>query len=111
MAPLVGPPVRDFHAMAYDSRSDRVILFGGWGGYGNPRPLGDTWAYDFSTNTWTQMFPAVGPPARMYFAMTYDNQSDRVILFGGGGPSFHFYHPPASHLKTNTGTDNTPAAL
>src|SRR3989441_1515414 len=110
MAPLVGPPVRDFHAMAYDSRSERVILFGGWGGYGNPRPLGDTWAYDFSTNTWTQMFPAVGPPARMYFAMTYDNQSDRVILFGGGDLSSNFNDTWAYDFNTNTWTDMTPVS-
>ncbi len=39
--------------MAYDSRNDRVILFGGDGSGG--ALLSDTWAYSYATNAcpWT----------------------------------------------------------
>jgi len=95
MTPVVSPPVRYFDAMAYDSGSDRVILFGGYGGnsafIGFPVPLNDTWAYDFETNNWTDMTPVVSPPVRYAHAMAYDSRSDHVIMSGGAsyGGSFN----------------------
>ncbi|MFC2031470.1 kelch repeat-containing protein [Chloroflexota bacterium] len=55
--------------LAYDSQSDRTILFGG-----NPHGslLNDTWAYDYETNTWTEMSPDVSPSRRDGHAMAYD---------------------------------------
>jgi len=67
--------------MAYDVQSDRIILFGG--NAPGLRPLNDTWAYDHDTNTWTNMSPEVAPSPRGGFGMAYDNQSNRVVLFGG----------------------------
>lgn len=86
MNPLNGPGARSRLAMVYDSESDKVILFGGniW-----DTDLGDlvfyceTWAYDSGTNTWTNMTPIDSPEPRIYHAMVYDAQSDKVILFGG----------------------------
>jgi hypothetical protein len=77
MSPTTHPPGLGFCAMAYDSESDRVILFGG---YPNG---GGTWAYDCDTNTWTQMSPPWSPSARYGCAMAYDSESDRIILYGG----------------------------
>ena len=87
-----GPPGRSLHAMAYDSQSDRVVLYGGDGPDG---PTDETWTYDVDTNTWTEMNPAVRPPALLYHAMTYDAQSDRTILFGG------VYYPYQSQVISN----------
>ncbi len=75
------PSARADHAMAYDAESDRVILFGGL--IVNRQPASDTWAYDFNTNSWTDMNPISSPTARLGDGMAYDAQSDRVILFGG----------------------------
>src|SRR6476620_746277 len=36
-----------------------------------------------SALTWTQLTPAVSPPARSYLAMTYDEASGKVLVFGG----------------------------
>ncbi|MHA2031768.1 MAG: Kelch repeat-containing protein [Candidatus Kariarchaeaceae archaeon] len=66
-------------ALAYDSKHDVVILFGGVEG-GLYR---DTWAYDYNTNIWTNMTPDTSPPARDAHEMVYDSQSDRIIMFGG----------------------------
>ncbi len=68
--------------MAYDAQSDRIILFGGWNLTDQTFPR-DTWAYDYNTNTWRKMSPAVSPPGRNYHRMIYDPGTDRVILFGG----------------------------
>ena len=80
--PAKAPSPRSNHAMAYDSHSDRVILFGGC--FVTRCPSDETWAYDFNTNTWTKMSPVVRPNGRYEHAMAYDSQSDRTILFGGG---------------------------
>lgn len=77
-----GPGDHLGYRMAYDSESDRCILFGGMG-YPSLSLFNDTWAYDFNSDTWTEMQPSTSPSARNYHAMAYDTQADRVILFGG----------------------------
>lgn len=73
--------------LAYDSESDRMILFGGLnaGGWNvlDWFYCDDTWAYDYNSDTWTEMKPAVSPPGRNYQAMTYDSKVDRVLTWGG----------------------------
>lgn len=82
--PPQNPPKRWVAAATYDSFSDRVVLFGGIQGLvPNPPPLGDSWAYDQNTNTWTEMNPSVRPAARCCHAMAYDSKADRIVLFGG----------------------------
>ena len=80
----LAPSARTAAAMAYDSRAERVILFGGNISSGL---ASDTWAFDFGTNTWTNMSPTPGPPARDLAAMVYDSAADRILLFGGLGPA------------------------
>ncbi|MFW9767874.1 MAG: kelch repeat-containing protein [Candidatus Thorarchaeota archaeon] len=80
-SPSVAPPARAFAQMAYDSKSDRVILYSG--AVDVDEHLNDTWSYDYNTNTWTNLHPPVMPPLRRYGAMAYDVESDRIILFGG----------------------------
>ncbi len=83
MSPSASPTGRYGHAMAYDSQSDRIVLFGGYTGAFNA----ETWAYNLNANTWTNLNPATHPTARMYHAMAYDAESDRIVLFGGNGGS------------------------
>lgn len=80
MQPKTKPPGRTFYAIAYDTKADRIILFGGSSDSGR---LDDTWTYDFNHDVWTQMKPRTSPAARDYSAMTYDPVGDRVLLFGG----------------------------
>jgi N-acetylneuraminic acid mutarotase len=80
------PAARETHSMVYDEASGLMILFGGIllnvdGGY---RPYDDTWAYDPSANTWTNLRPAGDlPTARGGPAMVYVPATGKTILFGG----------------------------
>lgn len=69
-------------AMAYDVESDRVILFGGFD-FDSYKMYQVTWAYDFNTDSWTEMKSEASPPGQSFHAMTYDTDSDRILLFGG----------------------------
>ncbi len=80
MNPTSSPSGRSFPGLAYDSRADRVVLFGGV----FMAPLDDTWTYDLATDTWTNVTPAVSPPAPWGATMVYDARWDRVVLFGAG---------------------------
>lgn len=79
MAP--GPEHHLGGSLAYDAESDRIILFGGYRVV-TDTAFDDTWAYDFNSNTWTEMKPSASPPAWNYDPIAYDAESDRVILFG-----------------------------
>ena len=72
MTPEVKPPAYTDTAMAYDSESDRIILFTGQ----------STWSYNYNSNEWQKQNPARSPIAILGFRMSYDLESDRVILFG-----------------------------
>jgi len=110
LAPTQMPPPRLCGTMVYDSESDVCILFGGIPDGGSF--IGDTWAFDYNTNNWTNMNPLVSPSSRVA-GMAYDIESDRVILFGGGG---YDNWPIEMHTDTwvydynsNTWTEMTPA--
>src|SRR5437879_13787137 len=103
MNPATKPSARWGHSLAYDSQSDRVILFGG----ATP-VIDDTWAYDFNTNTWTNMNPGTKPSARLGHSIAYDSQSDRVILFGGADSGGSIDDTWAYDLNTNPWTNMTP---
>lgn len=81
LTPVSSPPARSFHAIAYDTESDRIVIFGGRGN--SSTTLGDTWSYDYNTNRWTGMRPPFAPPPRFDAAATYDKRLDRIVLFGG----------------------------
>lgn len=71
--------------MVYDSESDRIILFGGWD-VQLKRGFQETWAYDYNSDTWTEMKPAVSPAGHgSHNFMVYDSKADRVILWSEDG--------------------------
>jgi len=88
MKPSTSPPARDNPVMAYDTRADRVILWGGDNGWGESSTVKkdeSVWSYDYNTNTWEEIKPGKGlwPDGRELAAMAYDAKSDRMIMSGG----------------------------
>jgi galactose oxidase-like protein len=81
------PGPRYGQAIAYDSRSDRVVLFGGIGpdleNSGGDSVLGDTWIFDPGAGAWEQAGAPVAPGPRVFSDMVYDPQTDLIYLFGG----------------------------
>ncbi|HRY29255.1 MAG TPA: kelch repeat-containing protein [Elusimicrobiota bacterium] len=79
--PAGGPAARYGHGLVW--AGDKFLLFGGLdasGGY-----LNDTWMYDVVQDTWTFVASPDAPEARAFFAMAYDADQDKVVLFGGEG--------------------------
>jgi len=79
------PLPREWAGVAYDSRRDRVMVFGGFvlaGGSGNV--VADLAEWDPASGAW-QSCPATGvaPSARTYAAFAYDSKRDVLVMFGG----------------------------
>ncbi len=110
LGPAPAPPRRLAHAMAYDSRSDHVVLFGG-SRYEPPSqtPTNDTWLYNVTAIAWTNVTPSQSPPARDLHSMAYDSQSDQIVLFGGRNFTTTFSDTWTYNLTSNTWTNKTPA--
>ncbi|MFH2008289.1 MAG: kelch repeat-containing protein [bacterium] len=72
---------RQYHAIAYDSARDVVVLFGGQNL--TLDQLNDTWEYDGTL--WRRVNTPNSPGPRMNHAMAYDSQRQRVVLYGGMG--------------------------
>jgi hypothetical protein len=71
-----GLGARAHHAMVYDSRRRRVVLFGGTRGEGG----GDTWEWDGTR--WLRV-STTGPGVRSGLRMAYDAARGVTVLFGG----------------------------
>ncbi|NHJ21949.1 MAG: hypothetical protein EAX91_13465 [Candidatus Lokiarchaeota archaeon] len=100
--PVSSPSARRAMSMAYDSESDRIVLFGGQSGVSVEVYYNETWVGNPGSNTWQKMSPVLAPPARMNHGMAYDSESDRMILFGGYSGSIFFNDTWAYDYNTNT---------
>lgn len=81
LAPRTCPSPRSDHAMAYDTASGDVILFGGNFAWGHSN---DVWRYNSSSNTWSPLGPSSPmPSARQGHSMVYDTRNGLMVLFGG----------------------------
>ncbi len=72
-----GPSARRQHAMSYDARRQRVVMFGGTG----TTSLGDTWEWD--GGAWTRVLAGSPVGERTNARLAYDPIAERVLLFGG----------------------------
>ncbi len=64
--------------LAYDVTNARTLLFGGNG-------TNELWS--FAAGTWTQLTPAVLPPARLRANLATDPATGQIVLYGGIGNS------------------------
>ena len=78
--PANPPAARHDTALAYDDFNGIFVLFGGMSG---TTQVNDTWTYNVSTNTWTQMQPQQSPPAGSGYVIAYDSSQHVSVLYGG----------------------------
>jgi hypothetical protein len=88
VTPPVSPPSRERHAMAYDSANGIVLMFAGQRCFGtqclNAERLNDLWAYDYATNTWSNITPAdTNPTPRYLSTMIYDPIAGAAVVWTG----------------------------
>ncbi len=91
------PSARLGHAMAYDPASDRIILFGGFffnftAGVSSI-PLNDTWAFDVTTDVWTQLNSANGPPPSHGGLLVHDPTSGLLVHLDDAGTGTWTFDP------------------
>jgi len=112
------PPGRLDAALSYAANVHKVVLFGGLGLSGHGIcPRNDTWLFDPVQRTWTNVTPPQSPSARRAHAMVYDNNTHRIVLFGGHAFNCGFRIPEATGPRladtwlydpiTNTWTNRT----
>ena len=101
-----GPSARGGHAMVYEPATGKVLLFGGKDDSG---VLNDTWTFDVATTTWTRLEPANGSPTARYgHAMTVEDTTGKVLVFGGWDSKKYFdstwVYDPAANSWTSLDT-------
>ena len=84
----LAPHARGRAAVAWNATTNRLVVFGGDNRASGPLPantiLNDTWEYDPSTNTWTDVTPVSGSPSpRRWAGMAWDPITGGMLLFGG----------------------------
>ncbi len=85
VVPAASPTAYAAQAIAYDTGSGQAVLFGGAAtGAG---PTNETWVYNVTAETWSQMNPATSPSPRERSRLVYVPSSQRMVLFGGYTPS------------------------
>ncbi|OIP33490.1 MAG: hypothetical protein AUK47_18940 [Deltaproteobacteria bacterium CG2_30_63_29] len=85
--------VRLWHATAFDTVANRLLLYGGVDGNGTPH--GELWALDFTVGGKDGMWKRLetlpdgplSPGARSGHTMVIDDQNTRAIVFGGVWPN------------------------
>lgn len=79
--PVTKPSARYFSPVVYDSKNNRVTMFGGQGLIGFNA---EVWVFDLWTNKWTHLAPGGTPPSqRGNSAAIYDGANDRMVIFAG----------------------------
>ena len=109
------PLRRCLHHAVYDAAGDQMFLYGGCSSGFGPCPQGDLWAFDLSSNTWSQRTAPALPPARERYGMAFDAGRRRLILFAGGGATgllndVWTYDPAANRWTAESPTGFAPAA-
>jgi len=84
-AAFASPGARYEARMVYDTKTQRILMFGGITGFDAgtklQHDLGDTWEWNGAK--WVQRFTPNAPSARSSYMMVYDTNRQHTLLFGG----------------------------
>lgn len=78
------PLKRCLHELSYDAKRQQLLLFGGCSSGFGPCPQGDLWAFDLTSQTWSELTPIGNAPTpRSNPSMQLDSSAGVLWLFGG----------------------------
>jgi hypothetical protein len=80
--PPTSPSPRQGAKMVYDALNGRLVLFGG---VDLNTFFQQTWVWNLSARTWSQLAPTNSPSGRTFHGMVYNTFNSRVTVFGGIG--------------------------
>jgi hypothetical protein len=115
VTPANSPGTRTGSPLTYDIKADRMVIFSGWADlHSGGSRYNDTWTYDYDTDSWTNMSPAVMPEGRGAHSMAYSESDDLLVMFGGvtGYQQSHDDFRADTwtyNLNTNTWTNMSPS--
>jgi hypothetical protein len=77
-------------SMVYDDNNNVMLLFGG--SDDTDAALAETWTYNTTNDSWTQLTPTTSPPARTYAQMAYTGTgtNTEIYLFGGNDGTTYY---------------------
>jgi len=81
--PAHSPGPRAQAAIAYDTKRNRAVLFGGVATWKSKDTVYDSSTWEWDGADWHKIETVVAPPARYQHAMAYDETRGTVILYGG----------------------------
>ncbi|MFW9992305.1 MAG: Kelch repeat-containing protein [Candidatus Odinarchaeota archaeon] len=80
--PETKPATRYGHKMIYNNQSKEGILFGGRMVPGVDAN-NDLWVYNYSNNSWIELYQESKPEKRYWHDMVYDSDNNEIVVFGG----------------------------
>jgi len=87
LLPTHRPGPRSMSAVAYDTKRNRAVLFGGITGWNGKEWVYDTSTWEWDGKDWQEIKTSVAPAGRILHAMAYDQKLGKVILYGGQNAS------------------------
>ncbi len=78
----IAPPARDYPVLGEDLMAHLILVSSG---YGNRTILNDLWGLNLTTDSWSDLTPALSPPPRFAATGGYDPENDVFVLVGGAG--------------------------
>lgn len=72
-----------YSAVAYDTKRQRAVLFGGVSQWRSNGTVYEISTWEWNGKDWHEMTPLISPPGRIQHAMVYDEARGEIILFGG----------------------------
>lgn len=106
------PQARCLHDWLLDAEGTTAYLFGGCSSGVGPCPRGDLWAFDLSTQTWSEVSDGTKPSDRSNVRMTQSPTDGRVVLIGGVDTSARSdvwtFDPQTSAWTSHAATGETP---
>jgi|HubBroStandDraft_1064217.scaffolds.fasta_scaffold31246_2 hypothetical protein len=107
------PSPRVGHSAVYNASMNKMIVFGGAGGYASPC-YNDLWVLsnangDGGTPTWNNLSPNGTPPAaRFEHTAVYNATTDTMVVFGGSSCEADTVYNDTWWLINASGTNGTP---